>query len=159
MTIRAIQVACLATIGLFVGPAWAQSNCNQGSSLAGLQALLSGKTVCAAVGSERWQEYHQPGGGLVDWKKGPTDPVDPTKQVGTWSVTSVPVGSSSNTRDTVTYNYGTGGSYTYYVCQNASTYTFAATAGSTVVAGATLLQGQVACPGFSAPAQSSKKSK
>lgn len=46
----------------------------------------SGNTLCAASGNERWQEQHRPGGQLWDYKKGPSDPVDPTSQVGTWSI-------------------------------------------------------------------------
>ena len=160
MKLQAARVAGLIVLtSLLAGPAWAQNNCNQGTSLSGLQTLLTGKTVCAALGNDRWQEYHQPGGALIDWKKGANDPVDPTKQVGTWTVTSVPVGNSGNTRDTVTYNYGAGNSYTYYVCQNASSYTFSATTGATTVTGAALLAGQVACPGASTPTQSPKKAK
>ncbi len=46
----------------------------------------SGNTVCAASGNDRWQEQHRLGGQLWDYKKGPSDPVDPTSQVGTWSI-------------------------------------------------------------------------
>ncbi|ATE60910.1 hypothetical protein CCZ27_14030 [Thauera sinica] len=47
--------------------------------------LLEGHTLCTARGKDAWQEYHEPGGRLIDYKMGPNDKVDPTKQVGTWS--------------------------------------------------------------------------
>jgi hypothetical protein len=147
MKFRIAVASFLLSAGL-VGQASAQNNCNQGNSLSGLGTLLSGKTVCAALGTDRWQEYHMPGGDLWDYKRGPGNAVDPSKKVGNWSVTSVPIGNSNNTRETVTYNYGGGNSYTYYVCAAGSSYTFNATNGSTVVTGATLSNGQVACGQF-----------
>ena len=81
-----------------------------------LTTLLSGNTVCAMRGGDRWQEEHHAGGVLIDYKKGPTDAVDPTKQVGTWAVSGTGAGT------TVTYNYTVGSvpgpSYNYAVWQN-----------------------------------------
>lgn len=74
-----------------------------------LRTLLQGKTVCAMRGTDRWQEFHRADGALIDYKKGPTDPVDPTKQVGTWSAT----GNGSGTQ--LRYDYGPGANYTYKV--------------------------------------------
>jgi hypothetical protein len=51
------------------------------------QTFIAGTTVCVARGAERWQEYHAAGGDLIDYKRGPNHPVDPTKKVGTWSIT------------------------------------------------------------------------
>jgi hypothetical protein len=136
--------AGLLSVGL-AGPVAAQS-CPVGSSERvnggnALRTLLTGRTVCAIRASERWQEFHQSDGALIDWKRGPTDPVDPTKQVGTWSA-------SNGTNADVTYNYGAGATYTFIVCAvptvaAVTSYTFI---GPSTVTGATLRNGQVACP-------------
>ena len=86
-----------------------------------LSSTFSNNTVCAQRGSDRWQEYHQGtgSGNLIDWKMGPTHAVDPTKQVGTWSIT----GNGNGAR--LAYNYGSGGSYSYQVFDNGNgTYSF-----------------------------------
>lgn len=86
-----------------------------------LQNTLSGMTVCATRGDEQWQEQHQgsSGGALVDYKKGPSDPVDPSKEVGSWNI------SGTGTNAVVTYNYGSGGTYSYAVHDNEDgTYSF-----------------------------------
>ncbi len=107
-----------------------------------LATLVSGNTVCARRGSgERWQEYHNPSGILTDYKQGPTDPVDPSEDVGSWSVAGT--GASTN----ITYNYGSGGTYTFAVYRvgsgAATTYNFC---GPSSVIGATFRTGQGACP-------------
>jgi len=72
-----------------------------------LQRFLINRTACATKDNgDKWQEFHQAGGALIDYKRGPNDPVDPTKQVGTWLV-----GPSSR----VCYDYGSGGKYCYTV--------------------------------------------
>ncbi len=83
---------------------------------AALRSVLSGNTVCAIRGAESWQELHQAGGALVDYKRGPTDRVDPSEQVGTWSIAS---------NGQITYNYGPGSSYRFSVRAIAgSSYSF-----------------------------------
>lgn len=78
-------------------------------------SALQGKTVCATLGTERWHEFHAPGGNLIAYKKGPSDKVDPSKSVGSWSVSG----------HTVTYNYGAGGTFTYRLHDNrGGSYTF-----------------------------------
>ncbi len=105
------------------------------SSDTGLSSLLGNKTVCASISAnERWQELHSGnttgGGPLTDYKRGPNDKVDKTAVVGSWSI----VGNGSNTK--VRYNYGSGGTYEYTVCQvNATTLNFC---GVTNILGATL---------------------
>lgn len=110
-----------------------------------LTTLLSGKTVCVAKAGGGWenQEYHQPGGALFDYKKGPGDPVDPTDTAtnsnNRWAV--VNVGRTS----TVTHTYGTNPPYSWTVFLNAGgSVTFCS--GSTPVAEATIKSGQGACP-------------
>lgn len=79
-----------------------------------LSATLSNKTVCASRGNERWQEQHQGTGGgtLIDYKNGPSDPVDPSETVGNWSI----LGSGANT--VVRYDYGGDETYDYRVYSN-----------------------------------------
>lgn len=106
-----------------------------------LSNLISGNTVCASAGGDQWQEQHRTGGALWDYKKGPTDPVDPTKQVGTWSF------DNQSTPTTITYQYGASGpSYTYTVHGASSgTYSFC-NGGSEVVSNAMFKNGESSCP-------------
>lgn len=78
-----------------------------------LGVLLSGNTVCAVRNGERWQEEHHAGGVLKDYKKGPTDKIDPTKTLGAWTIS----GSGANTNVIYTYTGG-GGSYPFTVWDN-----------------------------------------
>lgn len=110
---------------------------NTGNNPNVISNAITAKTVCATIGSQKWQEYHKPGGDLIDYKKGPTNPVDPSKKVGTWSTG----GNGSNSL--VTYNYGTGGSYSYKVHLNGGTYTFCGVGAPTL--DVILLSGQVSC--------------
>lgn len=80
-------------------------------------SLLTGYTLCTSRGKDSWQEYHEAGGRLIDYKMGPNDRIDPTKQVGTWSA------SGTN----VVYRFGSGysmyrvfanGGTSYSVCGN-----------------------------------------
>lgn len=97
---------------------------------AALTTLLSNKTVCAGsgVGMGRWQEEHRTDGTLWDYKKGSTDAVDPTKQVGTWAV------SGSGAGTIVTHSYtvppASGPSYNYTVYDiGGGSYSFCGTGG------------------------------
>ena len=113
-----------------------------------LVVLLGDKTVCKADGSGgfEWQEYHKlpnnRANNLIDYKKGPTDPVDPTKAVGRWVVAK---GGSPDA--TITYNYGPGAVYTYKVHgPDGGPFSFCdATTGQEVVGGAYLVPGQGPC--------------
>ena len=112
-----------------------------------LTTLLAGKTVCAALGAETWQEYHAgataAGGALSDWKRGPGHPVDPTKVVGRWSVVDVP---DALERSLVKYQYSGGSVYLYSVCQANTSVSFCgAPYGGRNITGATLRAGQVSC--------------
>lgn len=85
----------------------------------------TGATVCVpavTVDPMQWQELHQPGGSLVDYKRGPGHPTDPSEAVGTWRVTG------SNRGAFVTHDYGGGQAYTYSVYNNGDgTYSFCGT--------------------------------
>lgn len=95
--------------------------CDASSRLNGAQisALLGGNTVCvptATIPTMTWQELHvgsstSTSGALIDYKRGPGHPVDPSQTVGTWSVTANSGGQSAS----VVHNYGSGGAYTYTV--------------------------------------------
>lgn len=118
------------------------------NTVATLNTELGNKTVCvpdAAPANWKWQEFHQgggPSGALIDWKKGPTDPVDKSEQVGTWTVTGQ---GDNGVRATVTHNYGDpGGPYTYSVYKNTTNGTFSFCRGGQDIF-ATILPGQVAC--------------
>ncbi len=92
--------------------------------------LLTGNTVCVPavmVDPMTWQELHVAGGALVDYKRGPGHAVDPSEQVGTWSI------SGTGNNATVIHNYGTGGSYQYTVYPNGANYSFCS-AGPEIVA-------------------------
>lgn len=83
-------------------------------------ALVTAKTACAMRGNEKWQELHQAGGSLIDYKLGPTSKTDPSEKVGTWLAG---VASRTNPLPTVTYNYGPGGTYAYAICAPNTTTT------------------------------------
>ena len=79
-----------------------------------MTTLLQGNTVCLPVATQPTmdaQELHQAGGALIDYKRGPGHPGDPSTQVGSWTV----IGGRGAF---VTYNYGGGAQYTYAVWTN-----------------------------------------
>jgi hypothetical protein len=129
-------VASVAVIGaLLAGQANAQVSCPTGEQVTNLNSFLVNRTACAALpGGDKWQERHAAGSALIDYKLGSSHPVDPTKQVGTWSATAT----------TVTYDYGAGGTYTYIVCAvptvaSATSYTFVPAPTGTLITGAQLI--------------------
>lgn len=90
-----------------------------------IQALLTTNYACGSSGTEKWDEKLIGGtaGNVTDYKKGPSDPIDPTAVVGTYTIDT-----GSNT---ITYSYTGGGVYTYTVTTAGGTagspgnYTFA----------------------------------
>ena len=92
-----------------------------GSYLTGPQIrnLLSSKYACVGTfPNASWNELHTGtfSGSVTDFKKGPTDPVDPTKAVGTYAVTGVNFPLNKQGPGYVTYTYsGGGGTYDYYI--------------------------------------------
>ena len=91
------RILLLSVLFLAAAIGNAAANCtdNQVTGKA-FDSLLSDKLVCGrpAAGStnDRWQEEHivktKNGGDLYDYKKGPTDKVDPRVKVGTWAASS-----------------------------------------------------------------------
>lgn len=134
-----ITTACVLVSGQAVAGCAVATRLNASQ----LNATLPGKTACVAdgAGGWRWQEFHAAGGALIDWKRG-SDPMDPTETVGSWSVTANPAGNNA----TVTHNYGSGGSYIYFVHNDGGgSYSFC-TGPADAGIDATLKGGQGACP-------------
>lgn len=98
-----------------------------------LSTTIVGRTVCAALGGDKWQEEHRgagTSGQLWDYKLGDGHPVDPREQVGAWTI----IGSGNNAQ--MRHSYTGGSSYDYAVYDNGnSTYDFC---GATTVPNATL---------------------
>ena len=112
-------------------------SCGGGTSLAAsaINTLLGGNTVCAAVGSDQWQEWHS-GSNVVEVGNNPPD----GEVVGVWSTSG-----TDETDSLVTYAYGSGGSggtYNYEVCQEGSAVHFC---GATNVTNASVVAGK-GCP-------------
>jgi hypothetical protein len=104
----------------------AAQNCTTAST-AGLKAnkissLIANQYACADLSAtEHWNELHNSASGsgsVLDYKKGPTDPVDPSDTVshptGTFSITA-PSGDANP--GVITYTYPSG-SFGYYVVNN-----------------------------------------
>lgn len=138
MSKRSSVVSALMS-GLLVTAGEAMAACS-GTPLTQTQltSTLTSNTVCATRSSESWQELHQSGGALVDFKRGPGDPVDPSETVGSWSIRG------TSAVATVFYDYGSGGNFTYQVYANGgNSYSFCV--GSTDLP-VTIKPGGGACP-------------
>lgn len=139
MMMKRLMVTSVFLLAGISGEAMAACTPNTRITNDALATLISGKTVCAVSGSDKWQEYHKPGSDLIDWKRGANHPTDPTKKVGTWSTG----GTGSNSR--VTYNYGPGQVYSYAVHSvTGSTYTFCGDSPAPTL-DVSLIAGQVSC--------------
>ncbi|MBK9363227.1 MAG: hypothetical protein IPM99_20055 [Rubrivivax sp.] len=104
---------------------------NQGQ----ISSLLAGNTVCAVLGSDRWQEWHN-GASFFELGENFATP----DLAGTWSV----VGTGSNA--TVSYAYAGGSTWAYNVCQDGANVHFCtATAGGRNVTNATVRAGKASC--------------
>jgi hypothetical protein len=111
---------CAVAVALVCGDAMAaMAVCTgNGLSAAQLRSLLPGNTVCVptlTVPTMTWQELHDGGpnsGALIDYKRGPADPGDPSETVGSWSITESAPGASGGT---ITYDYGGSDKYTFTV--------------------------------------------
>lgn len=93
------------------------------NTLAALNTLLADNTACVPATNQpvmEAQEEHRTGGALWDYKRGPGHAVDPSKQVGTWSVAG-----TDGRGVFVGYDYGGGQQYKYAVWNNGNgTYSF-----------------------------------
>jgi hypothetical protein len=135
-----LVVSGLSAIG---GSAWAQSctlstGTSKNITATTMTTLLTNNYACAYVNpTEQWNELHN-GTQVLDYKKGPTDPIDPSDTpahpTGTYSITGTDSG-------IVTYNYGAGGTYGYTIKPNQGTlpptlgvYSFCTTTGGINIA-------------------------
>ena len=142
MTRVSVLVGCV----LFAVAGQVSAQCVTGRVTGNLTNFLENNTVCAtATGAggtklgDKWQEWHQTDGTLTEYARGPTDRVDPTRDVGTWSADN---GANAD----VTYNYTGNGSYTWVLYDDlGGNYSFCTGVNGTVVATATFLTGQVPC--------------
>lgn len=128
----------VVTLGLLAaaGPGWGQecpantvrvtsgTPATPNNGIGDLMSFVRGTTFCVARGAERWQEFHATSGELIDYKLGPGHPVDPTKTVGTWTVTGMQAVVPADVRaararrvegGVVTHTYGQT-SYSFAVC-------------------------------------------
>ena len=117
---KPITLAAVAGIALASLPAVSMAACAAPSvrvaTTEAMTTLLQGNTVCVPAVTQptmEAQELHQAGGALVDYKRGPTDTVDPSKQVGSWTVTG-----TSSRGFFVTHNYGGDTQFGYSVWDN-----------------------------------------
>ena len=119
----------------------------QGPALGNLLAagtLICGRPAGGYAGSpnDRWQEEHRAGGQLWDYKKGSSDKIDPSKQVGTWTVVQTGGG-------TVTHSYTGGPSYTWTVHQvSTGVYSFCTASNGSEVVRAFISVGSGPCAGY-----------
>lgn len=139
---RQFMVVGAMLLPFLSGGAIAQSVCT-GSPLtdAQLVTLLAGNTVCANNGTDEWQEQHRGSAGatsgeLWDYKKGPApEVVDPTSQVGSWSISA----------NQVHYNYG-GPAYSFEVYESVvvgGSYCFS---GPEMIEPVEIQTGETSCP-------------
>jgi hypothetical protein len=126
---------------LVAGAGNAAAQCAPQMTLTQLQTLLPNATACVGTTpNATWSEWHNgtTTGSVVDWKKGPGDPVDPTVIVGTYAIIGNTDGSA------VTYTYGST-TYTFTVTQGAGpVYTFCPAGGGTNLS-VTIKTGQTSC--------------
>lgn len=99
-------VLVLATTGASAQNCTCQSSATR-MNQTDLSQALSGRTACAVLGSDRWQEFHNASGALVEL--GNTAGGD---TVGNWSI----VGTGANAVVRYSYNNG-GGTYDYQMCK------------------------------------------
>lgn len=71
-----------------------------------LAQALSGRTACAVLGADRWQEFHNASGSLLELGN-----TAGGETVGSWSI----VGTGANA--VVRYAYNGGGTYDYQMCK------------------------------------------
>jgi hypothetical protein len=133
---------------LFAVAGQVAAQCLQNRVTGNLTNFLENKTVCAtATGDggtklgDKWQEWHQSNRTrtLTEYGRGPGHPVDPTRDVGTWSAEN---GANAD----VTYNYTGNGSYTWVLYDDGDDdYSFCTGESGTVIATATFKVGQASC--------------
>jgi hypothetical protein len=107
-----------------------------------LSTTFSGNTLCAQRGSDKWQEQHRAGNELWDYKLG-SNAMDPTKLVGSWSI------SGTGATSVLVHTYGSK-TYEWAVCGAGGVgtgYTLIATGteGGGTISGAEVKSGLTSC--------------
>jgi hypothetical protein len=117
----------------------AMGQCTSPMSLPTLRTLLTNITACVgSTPNAQWSEWHN-AGTLVDWKKGRSDPSDPTSTVGTYTIAE-----NGSNGGQVTYTYGSN-SYSYAVQTGSGpVYTFCPVGSGTALS-VTIKPGQGPC--------------
>ena len=121
IVVGAIALALGTTEAIAVTCPTVPTSGSPGTYLTGPQIrnLLSSKYACVGVfPNATWNELHTGvfGGTVTDFKKGPTDPIDPSTIVGNYAVTAVSFSGNAPGPGYVTYTYaGGGGTYDYYI--------------------------------------------
>jgi hypothetical protein len=145
-------IAGLVVLATFTGQAWAGCEAKQRLDKKQLEKLLPNSIVCARpVGgvspNDRWQEEHRAGGQLWDFKRGPTDKMDPSKQVGTWAIVSLGTDAKKGEQAAVTYSYTGGSTHTRTVhLISGDVYSFCS--GSSEIAQAIIRPGSGPCASY-----------
>jgi hypothetical protein len=134
MTMKWGPAAMALAVALQAGTAFAQpaadcmGNTYTQLNQSQVQTLLSGTTACYPTAAPYQNQEYLSGNTLWDFKKGPTDPVDPSTNIGTVSI---------NSDGTVTYVYGGGPTYQYSIWGTATsgpgTYDFCSSASAGIV--------------------------
>ncbi|OUS09261.1 hypothetical protein A9Q90_03880 [Gammaproteobacteria bacterium 54_18_T64] len=103
----------LAGMVLAIGAVDVRADCS--ASTKELASALVGQSVDASGSGGNWKESHCGSGTSGElWKVGAGTVVDPAVKVGTWSTSA----------HNVTYDYGTGGTYTWTLHKVGTTYYF-----------------------------------
>ncbi len=111
MTKQLLMAGAALALVVSAGQAGAQNCGGTGNSMTALniENKLVGKYTCVGIYPHaQWNELLSgtaTAGSVIDYKLGPTDPVDPTKQVGTYTVTGTTVGVLNYTYGATTYSY------------------------------------------------------
>lgn len=113
--VRLSRLSMLAAAVLVAGPALAQNCGGTGLSMTKLNIenkIVNEYTCVGVFPHAQWNELLTPqsptavdNGTVTDYKLGPTDPIDPTKPVGSYSISSITVNGA--TVGILTYTYGT----------------------------------------------------
>ena len=121
---------------LSLGHAHAQScstASSSGISASAIQSLVANQYACVGTSpNAEWNELHNSNGragNVLDYKKGPKDPVDPS-DTASHPTGSYVIAGSHNNPGTITYTYGTN-AYGYYVVDTstAPVYSFCGMSG------------------------------
>jgi hypothetical protein len=139
------RILLLSALFLAVASGDAMAICS-GTKVTDIKAALEEKLVCAKATaahpnpSDTWTEEHKTIAGatgiLIEYAKGPGDPIDPEKRVGTWGVTTGRDGLPA-----VVYKYNNSAALTFVwtlFFQGGNSYKFCTTDNNTAIATAAI---------------------